>query len=150
MPAVHGSCSVGWKVEACGEGQQIVVAGELETVLGQEGRYLPGTPKRTPWLAYERVGLACYPQQEAKELPHHRVDQGLRLIVQDQPTPRSRELGDLCDASAATHHLVDAGAELLAPPTLTPWASLNARLQAPAGLQITLFEELRTCDVHRP
>jgi len=30
----------------------------------------------------------------------------------------------------------------VAPPTVTPWRSLNSRLEAPAGLQITLFEEL--------
>jgi len=38
--------------------------------------------------------------------------------------------------------LVDAGATLIAPPTPTPWRSLNARLDAPAGLQITVFQEL--------
>ena len=46
------------------------------------------------------------------------------------------------DAAAATERLVAAGAELIAPPTETPWRSLNSRLEAPAGLQITLFEEL--------
>ena len=46
------------------------------------------------------------------------------------------------DAAGSTEHLVEAGAELVAPPTETPWRSLNARLEAPAGLQITLFEEL--------
>ena len=30
---------------------------------------------------------------------------------------------------------------MIAEPTLTPWNSLNARLEAPAGLQLTLFEE---------
>ena len=30
----------------------------------------------------------------------------------------------------------------VAAPIETPWRSLNARLEAPAGLQITLFEEL--------
>jgi hypothetical protein len=40
-----------------------------------------------------------------------------------------------------TNDLVDAGADLLASPTLTPWRSLNSRLSAPANLQITLFEE---------
>jgi hypothetical protein len=40
-----------------------------------------------------------------------------------------------------TNDLVDAGADLLASPTLTPWQSLNSRLSAPANLQITLFEE---------
>jgi hypothetical protein len=38
--------------------------------------------------------------------------------------------------------LVDAGAELIAAPVETPWHSLNARLAAPAELQITLFQEL--------
>ena len=30
---------------------------------------------------------------------------------------------------------------MIAPPVMTPWKSLNARLGAPAGLQITLFQE---------
>jgi hypothetical protein len=35
----------------------------------------------------------------------------------------------------------DGGAEVVAPPRRTPWQSLNSRLAAPAGLQITLFQE---------
>lgn len=49
---------------------------------------------------------------------------------------------EVVDAVDGTNRLVDAGAHLLAPPTETPWRSLNARLEAPAGLQITVFEEL--------
>jgi lactoylglutathione lyase len=45
------------------------------------------------------------------------------------------------DAAAAAKLLADAGATVLAEPTRTPWGSLNARLDAPAGLQLTLFEE---------
>jgi lactoylglutathione lyase len=37
---------------------------------------------------------------------------------------------------------VDDSATVLAEPTRTPWNSLNARLQGPAGLQLTLFTEL--------
>ena len=48
----------------------------------------------------------------------------------------------VADAASATAQLVAAGADLVAPPTETPWRSLNSRLEAPAGLQITLFEEL--------
>jgi len=48
----------------------------------------------------------------------------------------------VADATSATARLAAAGAELIAPPTETPWRSLNSRLEAPAGLQITLFEEL--------
>ncbi len=48
----------------------------------------------------------------------------------------------VADATSATARLAAAGADLIAPPTETPWRSLNSRLEAPAGLQITLFEEL--------
>jgi lactoylglutathione lyase len=46
------------------------------------------------------------------------------------------------DSAATTARLAEAGAEVLAPPTRTPWSSLNSRLRAPDGLQLTLFEEL--------
>ena len=46
------------------------------------------------------------------------------------------------DTASVTDRLVDAGAELVAPPTQTPWRSLNARLEAPGGMQITTFQEL--------
>lgn len=48
------------------------------------------------------------------------------------------------DAAATTARLAAGGAEILAPPTRTPWNSLNARLEAPGGLQITAFQELGT------
>ena len=46
------------------------------------------------------------------------------------------------DTAALTIELEAAGASVVAPPTRTPWDSLNARLDAPAGLQLTLFTEL--------
>jgi lactoylglutathione lyase len=46
------------------------------------------------------------------------------------------------DAPSATLRLADAGAQVLSEPTVTPWRSLNARLEAPDGLQLTLFTEL--------
>ena len=46
------------------------------------------------------------------------------------------------DAAAATAVAEAAGARVVAAPTRTPWNSLNARLEAPGGLQLTLFEEL--------
>lgn len=46
------------------------------------------------------------------------------------------------DAEGVSAQLVAAGAEVIAEPTRTPWNSLNARLDAPAGLQLTLFQEL--------
>ena len=46
------------------------------------------------------------------------------------------------DSEATTARLAAAGATVIAEPTRTPWDSLNARLEAPGGLQLTLFEEL--------
>ncbi len=55
--------------------------------------------------------------------------------------PRLRVAFEVDDAAATTDRLAAAGADVLAPPTRTPWNSLNARLEAPANLQITVFEE---------
>jgi catechol 2,3-dioxygenase-like lactoylglutathione lyase family enzyme len=60
----------------------------------------------------------------------HRIAPTLRVALQ------------VADTAAATSQLIAAGATLIAGPTPTPWNSLNSRLQAPAGLQITLFQEL--------
>lgn len=59
-----------------------------------------------------------------------------------QVAPRLRVALEVANAAEAADDLVAAGAELIAPPVETPWRSLNARLSAPADLQITLFQEL--------
>ncbi|MBZ3906570.1 VOC family protein [Streptomyces griseiscabiei] len=46
------------------------------------------------------------------------------------------------DSTATTAKLAAAGAEVIAEPTRTPWNSLNARLEGPGDLQLTLFTEL--------
>ncbi|MDQ4035271.1 MAG: VOC family protein [Chloroflexota bacterium] len=60
--------------------------------------------------------------------------------------PKIRVAFEVTDGASATDELVAAGAELIAAPVETPWRSLNSRLAAPAGLQITLFEELETLE----
>ena len=55
---------------------------------------------------------------------------------------RIRVAFEVTDAEGATRRLADAGAEVIAEPTHTPWTSLNSRLTTPDGLQITLFQEL--------
>ena len=57
-------------------------------------------------------------------------------------SPQLRVAFEVADAAGVTRDLVAGGAELIAEPTVTPWDSLNSRLSAPAGLQISLFEEL--------
>ena len=59
-----------------------------------------------------------------------------------RPSPRIRVALEVEDAAAATDRARDGGARVIADPVETPWRSLNARLDGPAGLQLTLFEEL--------
>lgn len=66
-----------------------------------------------------------------------------------QVAPKIRVAFEVDDAQATTERLVSAGAEQVAPPTVTPWRSLNARLDAPAGLHITVFEESLDLDDRR-
>jgi predicted enzyme related to lactoylglutathione lyase len=46
------------------------------------------------------------------------------------------------DAAAAAADWQAGGAQQVAPPTETPWRSLNARMEAPGGMQVTAFQEL--------
>ncbi|HZM79127.1 MAG TPA: VOC family protein [Candidatus Limnocylindrales bacterium] len=46
------------------------------------------------------------------------------------------------DSPAVTRTLSQAGADIIAEPTVTPWNSLNSRLEGPGDLQLTIFQEL--------
>ncbi|MGX5358171.1 VOC family protein [Kocuria sp. KH4] len=65
-----------------------------------------------------------------------------RIEANGRPSPAIRRAFAVDDAPKTTARLQDAGGEVLAAPVRTPWQSLNSRLAAPAGLQITLFQEL--------
>jgi catechol 2,3-dioxygenase-like lactoylglutathione lyase family enzyme len=65
-----------------------------------------------------------------------------RIEVGHDASPRLRVAFEVPDCRAATASLSSAGATVIGDPGETPWRSLNARLEAPAGLQLTLFEEL--------
>ena len=43
------------------------------------------------------------------------------------------------DSEDMARRLVAAGAAQVAPPVMTPWGDRNARVQAPDGMQLTLF-----------
>lgn len=56
--------------------------------------------------------------------------------------PGIRLAFEVSDGRGVTARLAAAGATVVGEPRETPWRSLNSRLDAPAGLQITVFEEL--------
>jgi len=55
---------------------------------------------------------------------------------------RVRVAFEVVDAASTSTALVEAGATEVAPPTRTPWNSLNARIEGPDGLQLTALQEL--------
>jgi catechol 2,3-dioxygenase-like lactoylglutathione lyase family enzyme len=46
---------------------------------------------------------------------------------------------EVADSEEAARRLVEAGARQVGPPVLTPWGDRNARVEAPDGMQLTLF-----------
>jgi lactoylglutathione lyase len=72
------------------------------------------------------------------------VDMIDRVEVGRRVSPRLRLAFEVADATGVTEELLAGGASLVANPTRTPWQSLNARLDGPAGLHFTVFEELST------
>lgn len=50
------------------------------------------------------------------------------------------------DTAAAVHATEQTGRRTIAPPVTTPFCSLNARIEGPAGWQVTFFQELETLE----
>ena len=68
------------------------------------------------------------------------VEVGLAVA---HPFPlRVRVAFEVADVGATTAALLSAGADPVAPPTRTPWNSLNSRMDGPDGMQLTVFQEL--------
>ncbi len=81
-----------------------------------------------------RATLEIADQNQAEFID--RVEVGRRVAGQ------FRVAFEVDDSTATTAKLAAAGATIIAEPTRTPWNSLNARLDAPGGVQLTLFTEL--------
>lgn len=81
--------------------------------------------------------------------PHKRfIDE---VEAEGRPSPGIRLAFEVEDSRGMTDRAVAAGAHLVAEPRLTPWQSVNSRLDAPApgGLQISFFQETLDEDARR-
>jgi AcrR family transcriptional regulator/catechol 2,3-dioxygenase-like lactoylglutathione lyase family enzyme len=65
-----------------------------------------------------------------------------RVETDGVTSPHIRLAFEVADTEAETKRLEAAGATVLASARETPWRSVNARLDGPADLQLTLFHEL--------
>jgi predicted enzyme related to lactoylglutathione lyase len=64
-----------------------------------------------------------------------------RVEVGRRVAGRIRVAFEVTDSAETAGTLVHGGADLVAPATRTPWATMNARLDGPAGLHLTLFSD---------
>ena len=67
-----------------------------------------------------------------------------RVEAGGKVSPRIRLAFEVDDAVSTTAELAQEGGSVVAEPVETPWRSLNSRIDAPAGLQITVFQELES------
>ncbi len=82
-------------------------------------------------LAAGRATLELFDEQQAETVD--RIEAGRRI------SGTVRLALEVTDSESTARRLVAAGAEEVAPPVTTPWGDRNARLQAPDGMQLTLF-----------
>jgi len=65
-----------------------------------------------------------------------------RIEAGGAESPHIRLAFEVEDTAGMTRRLEGVGARVVAEPVVTPWQSLNSRLEGPGDLQLTLFEEL--------
>jgi catechol 2,3-dioxygenase-like lactoylglutathione lyase family enzyme len=97
--------------------------------------------------AFEGEGDARIALLQAGRATLEIINSAQKAMIDDveaggSPSPRIRVAFEVDDTESVTKTLTEAGAELVAEPTLTPWQSLNSRLDAPGGIQLTIFQEL--------
>jgi catechol 2,3-dioxygenase-like lactoylglutathione lyase family enzyme len=66
------------------------------------------------------------------------------LEVGERVSGQIRFAFEVADVHAALERALSYGARLVHAPVLTPWKYLNARVESPEGLQITLFQVMGT------
>ena len=99
-----------------------------------------GMPELALWQAPGARGMLLDAGRATLEL----FDEGQAAMVDEVEVGRRvagpvRLALEVDDSVAAANALVAAGAEQLAEPVTTPWNDRNVRLQAPDGMQLTLF-----------
>jgi methylmalonyl-CoA/ethylmalonyl-CoA epimerase len=63
-----------------------------------------------------------------------------KMEVGDRVSGQIRFAFEVPDLKKALKSAKECGATLVAEPRLTPWGDLNARIQSPEGLQVTLYQ----------
>ncbi len=102
--------------------------------LGEAAEYISDGEGRVIILEAGRATLELTDRRHAEHID--------ALEVGSRVAGQFRVAFQVADSAAATRTLAENGATVLAEPVRTPWNSLNSRLDAPGGMQLTLFEDL--------
>ena len=99
-----------------------------------------GLEVKDMWVAEGSKGVLLDAGRATLEL----FDEGQAAMVDEIEVGRRvagavRIAFEVDDSAAAARRLENAGAERLGGPVETPWHDMNVRLQAPDGMQLTLF-----------
>jgi catechol 2,3-dioxygenase-like lactoylglutathione lyase family enzyme len=99
-----------------------------------------GLELRDMWVAEGSRGALLEAGRATLEL----FDEGQAAMVDEIEVGRRvagavRIAFEVEDSQAVSERLVEAGAERLGGPIVTPWQDVNVRLVAPDGMQLTLF-----------
>ena len=86
---------------------------------------------RVVLLEAGRATLELFDEQQAETVDRIEVGKRVSGVV--------RLALEVTDSETTASRLVEAGAEEVAAPTITPWGDRNARVRAPDGMQLTLF-----------
>lgn len=102
-----------------------------------------GLPER---IAYAQGGDDRVSILEAGRATLEIASPGHKKVIDEieaggQESQRIRLAFEVTDSEGMTRRLESAGARVVAEPVLTPWQSLNSRLDAPGDLQVALFQE---------
>lgn len=106
--------------------------------MNEQAAYAEGEDDRVAILDAGRATLEIASPAHKREID--------RVEGVAEPGPRIRLAFEVDDSPSATAELSTAGGRVVAEPVMTPWRSVNSRLEAPAGLQITLFQETETLE----
>lgn len=82
---------------------------------------------------------------EITDRPHAEYVDRVEGVERRGAAGRIRVAFEVTDAEGTTRRLEAAGARVIAEPVRTPWNSVNARLDGPDGMELTVFED-RTDD----
>ncbi len=86
---------------------------------------------RVVLLTAGRATLELFDEAQAETVD--RIEAGYRV------SGTVRLALEVTDSESTAQRLVAAGANEVAPPVTTPWGDRNVRVQAPDGMQLTLF-----------